>query len=134
MKKMTMTQEHKDALARGRREARAIKGYLKALDGRKPGRPVTRESLEKRLTSTTAKIEAEENPLKRVELIQTRLGIEDQLTNMEESANFNELEADFIKHVRSYSERKQISYTAWREYGVPAATLRAAGVPETRRR
>ena len=131
---MAMTQEHKDALARGRREARAIKEYLKALDGRKPGRPVTRDSLDKRLASTTAKIESEENPLKRVELMQTRLDIEDQLANLEESANFDELEAEFVKYVRDYSERKQISYTAWREYGVPAATLRAAGVPETRRR
>ena len=131
---MAMTQEHKDALARGRREARAIKGYLKALDGRKPGRPVTRESLEKRLASTTAKIETENNPLKCVELIQTRLDIEDQLSALDESANFDELEAGFIEHVRSYSVRKEISYTAWREYGVPAATLRAAGVPETRRR
>ncbi len=131
---MPMSQEHKYALAQGRLEARAIKSYLKALDGRKPGRPVTRESLEKRLATTTEKIESEEDPLKKVELMQTRLDIEDQLSNMNESANFEELEADFIQHVRSYSERKEISYTAWREYGVPAATLRAAGVPETRRR
>lgn len=131
---MPMTKEHKEALAQGRREARAIKRYLKALESRKPGRPVTRESLEKRLAKTNEKIEAEENPLASVELIQTRLDIEDQLAKLEESADFEELEADFIEHVKSYSERKDISYTAWREYGVPAATLRAAGVPETRRR
>lgn len=131
---MPMTKEHKEALAQGRREARAIKRYLKALESRKPGRPVTRESLEKRLAKTNEKIEAEENPLASVELIQTRLDIEDQLTKLEESADFEEIEADFIEHVKSYSERKDISYTAWREYGVPAATLRAAGVPETRRR
>lgn len=131
---MAMSQEHKDALARGRREARAIKSYLKALDGRKPGRPVTKESLERRLEKTTEKIESEENPLKTIELIQTRLDMEDQLSQLEESANLEELEAEFIDHVKSYSDRKKISYTAWREYGVPAATLRAAGVPETRRR
>lgn len=131
---MPMTQEHKDALAQGRREARAIKGYLNALRARKPGRPVTRESLKRRLVQTIEKIETEENPLKAVELVQTRLDIEDQLSKLDESANFEELEADFIDHVKSYSDRKEISYTAWREYGVPAATLRAAGVPETRRR
>lgn len=129
-----MSQEHKDALAQGRREARAIKNYLKAVDGRKPGRPVTRESLEKRLEKTVARIGSEEDPLKRVELIQTRLDIEDQLSSLEEAANFKELEVEFIENVKSYSERKDISYTAWRESGVPAATLRAAGVPETRRR
>lgn len=131
---MSMSQEHKDALAQGRREARAIKNYLKAVDGRKPGRPVTRESLEKRLEKTVARIGSEEDPLKRVELIQTRLDIEDQLSSLEEAANFKDLEVDFIENVKSYSERKDISYTAWRESGVPAATLRAAGVPETRRR
>lgn len=131
---MAMTEEHKQALAQGRREARAIKRYLKALESRKPGRPVTKESLEKRLAKTDEKIEAEDNPLKRVELIQTKLDIEDQLAKLEETADFDEMEADFIEHVKSYSDRKDISYTAWREYGVPAATLRAAGVPETRRR
>lgn len=131
---MSMSQQHKDALAQGRREARAIKGYLKALDGRKPGRPVTKESLEKRLVTTTGKIQSEENPLKTVELIQMRLDIEDQLSKMDQAEDFKELEAGFRRHVKSYSERKGISYTAWREFGVPAATLRAAGVPETRRR
>lgn len=131
---MPMSTEHKQALAQGRREARAIKRYLKALDARKPGRPVTRESLEKRLANTNVRIDSEEDPLKRVELLQTRLDIEDQLSKWEESANFEELEADFVNHVKSYSDRKEITYTAWREYGVPAATLRAAGVPETRRR
>lgn len=131
---MPMTQEHKEALAQGRREARAIKRYLKALESKRPGRPVTQESLQKRLAKTNEKIEAEDDPLKVVELIQTRLDIEEQLAKLEDSANFEELEADFVEHVKSYSERKEISYTAWREYGVPAATLRAAGVPETRRR
>ena len=131
---MPMTQEHKEALAQGRRQARAIKKYLKALESKRPGRPVTQESLQKRLAKTNEKIEAEDNPLKVVELIQTRLDIEERLAKLEDSANFEELEADFVEHVKSYSERKEISYTAWREYGVPAATLRAAGVPETRRR
>lgn len=131
---MAMTEEHKKALAQGRREARAIKRYLKALESRKPGRPVTKESLENRLGKADEKIAAEDNPLKRVELIQTKLDIEDQLTKLEENADFDELEAEFIDNVKSYSDRKEITYTAWREYGVPAATLRAAGVPETRRR
>lgn len=131
---MKMTQEHKDALAQGRREARAIKSYLKALESKKPGRPVTKESLEKRLAKANEKIEAEDNPLKEVELIQTRIDIEDQLNRLEDQSDFEELEADFIEHAKAYSDRKEITYSAWREYGVPAATLREAGIPETRRR
>jgi len=129
-----MTQEHKEALARGRQEARAIGAYLDALRARKPGRPVTKESLEKRLASVNAKIEDADSPLESVELIQKRIDLEEALENVEDSANFEDLEAGFISHAKSYSERKKISYTAWREFGVPAATVRAAGIPETRRR
>lgn len=129
-----MSKEHKEALAQGRRESRAIKAYLKALDSKKPGRPVTKESLEQRLTKINEKIEATDDPLKNVELIQKRLEIEKELANLEESRNIDELEADFVKHAKSYSERKGITYSAWREAGVPASVLREAEIPETRRR
>jgi len=131
---MDMSQEHKDALAQGRNEARAIKAYLKAVDGRKRGRLVSRETLEKRLARMTDKINGEEDPLKKLELIQSRLDIQEALTDVEDAVNLDELEAGFIQYAKSYSERKGVSYTAWREYGVSAATLRSAGVAETRRR
>lgn len=131
---MPMSQEHKDALAQGRKESRAIKAYLKALTSRKPGRPVTKESLSNRLNGINEKIEAEDDPLKSVELIQKRLDIEEELARFEESENLEELEKDFIEHAHSYSERKGITYSAWREAGVAAATLREAGIKETRRR
>lgn len=131
---MPMSQEHKEALARGRKEARAVKAYLKALQSRKPGRLVTKESLEKRLSALNAKLEQSDDPLESVELIQNRLDIEEALANIEDAANFEELEAGFVEYAGSYSQRKGISYTAWREFGVPAATVRAAGIPETRRR
>ena len=131
---MEMTLEHKEALARGRAEARAIKLYLKALDARRPGRPVTRESLERRLDAVRKKIGSITNPLNRIELIQSKLDIEAALAQLNETFAFDEVEAGFVKHARSYSERKKISYTAWREFGVPAATLKTADIPETRRR
>ena len=112
---MAMTKEHKEALAQGRREAKAIRQYLKALESRKPGRPITKESLEKRLAKANERIDGEDSPLKRVELVQTRLDIEDQLSQLEDSADYDALEKRFVEHVKGYSERKQISYTAWRE-------------------
>ncbi len=131
---MPMSQEHKDALAQGRKEARAIKAYLKAIEARRPGRPVTKEGLQARLARVKVKIAASDNPLKSVELIQTRLDIEGALSQLDEAENVEELEAGFLSHVGAYSERKGISYPAWREVGVAAATLKKAGVPETRRR
>ena len=131
---MEISQEHKEALARGRAEARAIKSYLKALDARKPGRPVTRESLEGRLDAVRKKMDSTDNPLNRIELIQSKLDIEASLAQVSDSVEFDQLEAGFVEHARSYSVRKEISYTAWREFGVPAATLKTANILETRRR
>lgn len=131
---MAMSQQHKDALAQGRVESRAIKAYLNALETRRPGRPVTRDSLEKRLVAIDGKIETSDDPLKSVELLQTRLDIMDALAHVDDVENFGDLESGFVEHAKAYSERKGISYSAWREFGVPAATLRAAAIPETRRR
>jgi hypothetical protein len=129
-----MSDEHKAALAEGRNQARAIKTYLRAIASRKPGRPVTREGLESRLAKVSQKLEGVDNPLDAVDLIQSRLDIEKALADLEENADMSELEAGFIEHAASYSERKGITYTAWREYGVPANVLRSAGIKETRRR
>ncbi|HZD23387.1 MAG TPA: hypothetical protein VE569_08315 [Acidimicrobiia bacterium] len=129
-----MSDEQKAALAEGRRQARAIKKYLKAIGSRKPGRPQTREGLKSRLERLNVKLETTDNPLEEVELIQTRLDIERALANIDESQDMHQLEADFVDTAAAYSERKGITYTAWREFGVPAKVLRSAGIKETRRR
>ena len=131
---MPMSDEHKAALAKGRRESRAIKRYLEALGRRKPGRPVTRESLERKLAGLNAKIGTESDPLKRVDLVQQRLETKTALASMGDSANLSVLEEEFIEVVKGYSGRKGISYSAWREIGVPADVLRRAGMAQTRRR
>jgi hypothetical protein len=129
-----MSDEHKAALAEGRSQARAIKSYLKVIASRKPGRPVNKESLESRLAKITQKLEDADNPLDEIDLIQSRLDIERALVDLEDAKDIADLEAEFVEHAAAYSDRKGISYTAWREYGVPAKVLRAAGIRETRRR
>ena len=131
---MAMSEEHKAALAQGRKEARAIKAYLEALGARKPGRPVSKESLNKRMEKINQKIEETDNPLEEVDLIQSKLDIESQLAELENAVDMETLEAGFVEHAKSYSDRKGVSYTAWRDYGVPAKVLRSAGIKETRRR
>ena len=115
---MAMSQEHKDALARGRRESRAIKTYLKTIESRKPGRPVTKESLTSRLATVNAKLEGMDDPLKRLDLLQSRLDIEEALASVKDVANLDQIEADFVANAKGYSQRKGISYTAWRRFGV----------------
>lgn len=131
---MPMSKEHKEALAQGRKEARAIKAYLRAVEARGSGRQPSKETLQSRLEKVNEKIEGADDPLKTVDLLQSKLDIEKALSRAEDQDDFDAIEAEFIENVKSYSERKGITYTAWREFGVPAKTLRAAGVPETRRR
>lgn len=131
---MAMSDEHKAALAQGRRESRAIKSYLNALAARRPGRPVTKDSLTKRLEKVNERLDASGNPLEIIDLIQTRLDIENALADAEGGDDLEALEAGFVAHAASYSERKGVSYSAWREFGVPAKILRSAGIKETRRR
>lgn len=131
---MAMSDEHKAALAQGRKEARAIKAYLEALAARKPGRPVSEDSLNKRLERVNEKLDASDNPLETVDLIQSKLDIEKALLEVEKTVDMESLEAAFVEHAASYSDRKGVTYTAWREFGVPAKVLRTAGIKETRRR
>ncbi len=125
---MAMSKEHKAALAQGRREARTIKAYLESLARRKPGRPVTVETLRERLARLGDQVAAEQDPLKRVDLVQKKLEAEEALARAENVADNAALEQGFVATVQSYSARKSITYAAWREAGVPAAVLRRAGL------
>lgn len=129
-----MSDEHKAALAKGREQGRAVRDYLAALEAEsKPGRKLSPEELNEKVEKLHVQIEEEENPAKRVELIQKRLDYEERLARTEETVDMDALEKAFVSAAKEYSERKGISYTAWREAGVPASALRDAGVPRTRR-
>ncbi|MDQ3781817.1 MAG: hypothetical protein M3349_02620 [Actinomycetota bacterium] len=125
---MPMSQEHKEALAQGRRESRAIRAYLGALGERRPGRPVSADSLERRLGDVETKLGGETNPLRRVGLIQSRIDLRDRLSKAQDASNIAELEDSFVDHVAGYSDRRGVSYDAWREAGVPAKVLKRAGL------
>jgi hypothetical protein len=128
---MAMSNEHKTALAQGRLEARAIKAYLGAIGTRKRGRPVTRETLTARIQRLDGQIVTEPNPLKALDVRQARLDAQQQLTRLEQAVDLDALEKGFVAHAAAYSDRKGISYGAWREAGVPAAALQKAGVRRT---
>ena len=132
---MAMSDEHKAALAQGRAESRAIKSYLAvATTPKKRGRPVTTASLEERIAGLDEKVRTEADPLARVDLIQARIDAQRALDDLETAADLEALEAGFTEYAPSYSERKGITWTAWREAGVSAATLRKAGIKQTRQR
>lgn len=124
-----MTDEHKAALAEGRAQGRAVRAYLEALEAHKPkrGRKRTAESMRKRLDAIEAEL-ATADPLKRLQLVQERLDLQDELAAADDTVDLAAVEAEFVDAAKPYSERKGISYAAWRELGVPAATLKQAGI------
>jgi hypothetical protein len=128
-----MSAEHKAALVKGRAEAKAITNYLDALAARRPGRPVTKDSLEKRLASLDSRLGSETSALKRVELHQARIEVEEALSSAQGVIDLTDLENEFAKVASDYSDRKGISYAAWRSAGVPAAVLKKSGIARTRR-
>ena len=128
-KRSPMSEEHKAALAEGREQGRAVRRYLEALEANRPrrGRKRSPEAMKKRLEQIETEI-ATADPLKRLHLVQERLDLQAALEASQASTDFEQLEKDFIKAARPYSERKNISYTAWRELGVPADVLEKAGI------
>jgi hypothetical protein len=127
-----MTTEHKAALARGREAARAVRDYLAALESNRPkrGRKVSVEALAARLNETNEKVNAETDPLRRLNLVQQALDLEAELERRggEDGRDTVALETAFVKHAKSYADAQGISYSAWREIGVPPKVLAAAGI------
>lgn len=130
--KREMSAEHREALAVGRAPGKAIREYLAALQTQGSSRTEDPVRLEERVSALQDSISSEADPLKRVELIQQRLNAEQRLAATTELPDLESLEAGFVEVVAEYSQRKGITYPAWRELGVPAATLKAAGIRRSR--
>jgi hypothetical protein len=124
-----MSDEHKAALAEGRSQSKAVRQYLEALEAHKPkrGRKRTPESIKKRLDALDGLIESAD-PLKRLQLIQERMDLTNELSSMDNKPDLGSLEKEFTQSAKAYGQRKGITYAAWRELGVDPATLKAAGI------
>jgi hypothetical protein len=127
--KRSMTDQHKAALAEGRTEGRAVKAYLEALDKTRPkrGRKRTPDSIKKRLAVIENELE-DSSPIQRLQLIQERMDLGKELAMLDTKVDLSALEAAFVKTAGAYSDRKGISYAAWRELGVPADVLKRANI------
>ncbi len=128
-KSKSMSTDHKDALAVGRAEGRTVRSYLEGLESTRPkrGRKRTKESISARLEILNVELEAAD-PLKRLQLAQEELDLTEELAGMDQRIDLGDLEREFVKVAKSYATRKGISYAAFRQVGVPAATLKEAGI------
>ena len=124
-----MSAAHKEALAIGREEGRAVRQYLEALEAHKPkrGRKRSPETIQKRLNQIEEKLDSAD-PLSRVHLVQERMNLQLELAAKDAVVDLAALEEDFIRAAKNYAERKGISYAAWREAGVDAGVLRRSGI------
>lgn len=123
-----VTAEHKAAMIQGRTETRIVRQYLEALEVRQSGgRRRSKESLEKKLAAVEQDLESAD-AVGRLHLVQERINLQKAIDAAEQNVDIDELENGFIDIAASYSERKGISYQAWREVGVSPKVLQAAGI------
>jgi hypothetical protein len=127
--KGSVTEEHKAAMAEGRRQGAAISSYLEALDQHRPkrGRKRTVESIDKQLADVETKL-ASANAITRLGLVQQRLDLLKEKEALGATVDLSKFEDAFVAAAKPYSDRKGISYEAWRELGVPAPVLKRAGI------
>jgi hypothetical protein len=125
----SLTDEHKAALAEGRSQGRAVRRYLEALETHRPkrGRKRTPETMKKRLDKIDQELQSAD-PLHRLHVVQERLDLENAINSSGTAVDLSALEDEFVAAARQYSDRKGISYAAWRELGVSAAVLKRAGI------
>jgi hypothetical protein len=131
---VAMSAAHKKALAKGRQEGAAVRAYLEALEER-PSVNGSRRNVEKLqadLELVEQALVTEASAIERLQLLQLRIDLNDRLERASREQQHEELEESFVGIAASYGERKGISYKAWREFGVPAAVLKRAGIRRTR--
>ena len=117
--------------AQEKADNKAVRDYLDVLAASAPkrGRKRTADSVKARI-SAVGNAMGDASATKRLGLVQERLDLEAELDAMAraDSVDMGDLEAGFVKTATSYGGRRGISYAAWREVGVSAATLKAAGI------
>lgn len=127
--KTPMSEEHKAALAKGRMEGRIVREYLDGLRATKPkrGRKRTSETIQTRLETIEQEI-PNASPIDELLLIQERRDLKAELDRKSDTIDMEALEESFVKVAQSYAKSKSISYASWRDVGVPASTLKSAGI------
>ncbi len=102
---------------------------MKALDENRPrrGRKRTPEAVARQLEAIDQRLGSAEG-LNRLHLVQKKHDLMKELERLDRPSGLAEIESAFLKVAASYSERRSISYAAWRDVGVSPAVLKKAGI------
>jgi hypothetical protein len=127
--KTPMSDQHKAALAKGRMEGRIVREYLDGLRATKPkrGRKRTTETIQTRLDAVELEV-VDASPIDELLLIQERRDLQAELARKSDTVDMDALAESFVAVAKSYGDSKSISYASWRDVGVPASTLKSAGI------
>lgn len=110
---------------------RVVRRYLSALDARKPGRTTARtaESVAHRMHQIDTLL-LSADPVQRLHLTQERIDLHAEVLRLRgtSTGDFAELEKAFVRVARSYGERHDVTYSAWRQVGVDNEVLAQAGI------
>lgn len=116
----------------GVRERRVVQTYLRQLATRSSKALRTAEDVAAALESVEKKLKISTD-LDRLSLIQQREDLELEAYELRPD-NSADVETQFISIASAYGASEGISYSSWREIGVPKEVLEAASIPRTRRR
>jgi hypothetical protein len=128
-KRKPMSEDHKEALSIGRNQGRIVRNYLEGLEAAKPkrGRKRTRDSIARRIDAIELEL-GEAKALRKLDLIQERIDLVEELENFDSALDIEALERSFIEVGKAYAERRGISHAAFRELGIEASVLKQAGI------
>lgn len=111
-----------------RSSAACVKRYLELI-ARQPRRGASAAPVRKQLAQVEERLATQEDPLVRVLLHQQVLDLQEKLATIEtDEGDYEQIEAEFVEHVKVWAERKGVSYAALREAGVSTQVLRHAGM------
>lgn len=126
---MTLTKQHKEAMALGRVQSRVVLDYLERLQETKPrrGRKRSPETITKRLAAIEAAL-PEAGLLAALHLTQERSDLQAELARLQNDESIADKEEAFVEVAKDYGERKGLSPEAWRAVGVTNDVLKKAGI------
>jgi hypothetical protein len=97
------------------------------------GRKLSESTLEQRLAGAQARFKSEVG-VKRLLAAQEIRDLRARLKDMAAGTaiDIGSLEAAFVKVAKRFSEKRGVTYAAWRDAGVPAPVLKKAGIRRAR--
>jgi hypothetical protein len=85
-------------------------------------------ALRKSIEKIDADLATEKDPLRKLDLVQSKIKKQKDLEEFESPIDMVALENEFVGVAKDYNDSKELSPEAWLELGVPRDVLRRAGI------